>query len=60
MPWRRSNRGGALIEDAIAPWRSAPPSAPYSRHPHRRYHDAVEFVAYVIDAANRLTPTPTD
>ena len=27
---------------------------PYRRHPHRRHRDAVEFVAYVIDAANRL------
>ena len=49
-----------LIEDAIAFWRDEPPSAPYRRHPHRRHHDAVEFVACVIDAANRLTPTRTD
>ena len=53
-------RWHGLIEDAIAFWRGEPPSAPYRRHPHRRHHDAVEFVASVIDAANRLTPTPTD
>jgi predicted nucleotidyltransferase len=46
-----------LIADAIAYWRGEPLSEPYRRHPHRRYHDAVEFVACVIDAANRITPT---
>ena len=53
-------RWHGLIEDAIAYWRSEPPPPPYRRHPHRRYHDAVDFVACVIDAANRLTPTPSD
>ena len=50
-------RWHALIEDAIAYWRGEPPSEPYRRHPHRRYHDAVEFVACVIDEANTITPT---
>jgi Domain of unknown function (DUF4111) len=45
-----------LIEDALAYWRGQPPAAPYRRHPVRRRHDAAEFVASVIDAANRLTP----
>jgi Domain of unknown function (DUF4111) len=49
-----------LIEDAIAFWHVAPPAEPYRRRPHRRYHDAVEFVASVIDTANRLTVTPPD
>jgi hypothetical protein len=49
-----------LIDDAIAYWHGGPPSAPYRRHPRRRYHDAVEFVRCVIDAANRLTLTPPD
>jgi pyrroloquinoline quinone (PQQ) biosynthesis protein C len=42
-----------LIEDAIAYWHGDPPSQPYRTHPHRRHQDAVEFVACVIDAANR-------
>jgi hypothetical protein len=50
-------RWHALIEDAMAYWRSEPSSAPYRTHPHRRRHDAAEFVAYVIDTANKLTPT---
>jgi hypothetical protein len=49
-----------LIEDAIAYWRGEPPSQPYGRHPHRRYHDAVEFVACVVDAANGLTSATRD
>ncbi len=53
-------RWHGLIEDAIAYWRSEPPPAPYKTHPHRRYRDAVDFVAYVIDAANMLTPPPND
>lgn len=52
-------RWRGLIEDAIAFWRGEAPSEPYRGHPHRRYRDAVEFVACVIDAANRLTPTPS-
>jgi hypothetical protein len=50
-------RWHGLIEDAIGFWRGEPASGPYRSHPHRRHHDAVEFVACVIDAANRLTPT---
>jgi predicted nucleotidyltransferase len=48
-------RWHALVEDAVAYWRGEPPSPPYRRHPQRRYRDAVDFVAGVIDAANRLT-----
>jgi hypothetical protein len=40
-----------LIEDAIAYWHSEPPSAHYSRHPHRCYQDPVRFVACGIGAA---------
>ena len=47
-------RWHTLIEEAVAYWRGEPPREPYRRHPHRRHRDAVEFVAYVIDAANRL------
>ncbi len=54
------SRWHRLIEDAIAYWRGEPPPEPYRRHPHRRLRDAVEFVACVIDAANRLTPIPRD
>jgi Aminoglycoside adenylyltransferase, C-terminal domain len=46
-----------LIDDAIAYWRSEPPSEQYRRDPGRRRRDAAEFVGCVIDAANRLTPT---
>ena len=53
-------RWHGLIEDAMAYWRSEPPPPPYRKHPHRRYRDAVDFVTCVIDAANRLTPTPSD
>ena len=53
-------RWHGLIEDAIAYWHGEPPSGAFRRHPHRRYHDAVEFVNCVIDAANRLTAGPPD
>jgi hypothetical protein len=46
-------RWHGLIEDAVAYWRGEPTSEPYRRHPHRRCHDAAEFVVHVIDAANR-------
>jgi Domain of unknown function (DUF4111) len=44
-----------LVADALAYWRGAPPPRPYRRHLARRRHDAAEFVASVIDAANALT-----
>jgi Domain of unknown function (DUF4111) len=55
-----ASRWHGLIEDAMAYWRSEPPPPAYRKHPHRRYRDAVDFVTCVIDAANRLTPTPND
>jgi hypothetical protein len=50
-------RWHGLIEDAIAYWRDERPPGPYRKHPLRRHHDAVEFVATVVDAANKLTAT---
>jgi hypothetical protein len=50
-------RWHGLIEDAVGYWRGESPSELYRRHPHRRHRDAAEFVACVIDAANRLAPT---
>jgi hypothetical protein len=47
-------RWHALIEDALAFWRGEPPSAQYRWRPAGRRRDAAEFVAWVIDAANRL------
>jgi hypothetical protein len=47
-------RWRALIEDAVAWWRTEPPRAPYRGHPARRRHDAAEFVSHVIDAGNAL------
>jgi hypothetical protein len=43
-----------LITDALAYWRGEQTVPGYARRPHRRHHDAAEFVAHVIDAANRL------
>ncbi len=42
-----------LIEDALGYWRGAPARRPYRRHPARRQRDAAEFVACVIEDANR-------
>jgi Domain of unknown function (DUF4111) len=43
-----------LIEDSLAFWHGKPPSEQYRRDPARRRRDAAEFVACVIDTANRL------
>lgn len=50
-------RWHALIDDAIAYWRSEPPSEQYRRYQRRRLRDTAKFVGCVIDAANRLAPT---
>lgn len=43
-----------LIEEALAFWRGAPAVAPYRRRPDLRRRATAEFVAHVIDSANRL------
>jgi aminoglycoside adenylyltransferase-like protein len=41
----------AVIEDALAFWRGAPPPRDrFRRHPTRRTRGAADFVAHVIDA----------
>jgi hypothetical protein len=47
-------RWHGLIQDALDFRDGKPPSAQYRRRPFRRCCDAAEFVAGVIDAANRL------
>lgn len=47
------SRWHPLIEDALAFWRGGPPRELYRRHPTRRRRDAAEFVARVIETANR-------
>lgn len=44
-----------LIEDALAFWRGAPSVSSYRYRPLRHRRDASEFVAAVIDSANRLS-----
>ena len=43
-----------LIDEALAFWRGAPPTAPYRRRPDLRRRATAAFVAHVIESANRL------
>jgi hypothetical protein len=43
----------AIVEEALAFWRGAPPSPAYRRRPLRRTRGAAEFVAHVIETSPR-------
>jgi hypothetical protein len=46
-----------LVEEALSFWRGAPSAPPYRRRPDIRRRATADFVAHVIDSANRLPST---